>query len=144
MSITQRVEILPPCFGYLGSIMVKPISMRSHPSKLFQQKLSFFIHPRAVEKSQHSLPPKIHNISLHTNVFLSNLDKVFKILHPSSQTCNYFIDPTTLPRGQFRQSSDELNYFKGAWISAKDVKIFSIFDLAHTLYFTFSRLTTLF
>ena len=50
----------------------------------------------------------------------------------------------TVPSGQFQQSSDELNYFKGAWISTKDVKIFSIFDLAHTLYFAFSRLTTLF
>jgi hypothetical protein len=50
---------------------------------------------RAVEKSQHSFPPKIHNISLHTNVFHSNLDKIYNILHPSSQTRNYFIDPTT-------------------------------------------------
>ena len=41
--------------------------------------------PRAVEKSQHSFPPKIHNISLHTNVFHSNLDRIFKIIHPNSQ-----------------------------------------------------------
>jgi hypothetical protein len=38
---------------------------------------------------------KIHNIYLHTNVFHSNLDIIYKILHPSSQTRNYFIDPTT-------------------------------------------------
>ncbi len=41
------------------------------------------------------LPKKIHNVFLHTNVFHSNLDKKIKILQPSSQTCNYFIDPTT-------------------------------------------------
>jgi hypothetical protein len=33
-----------PSLRYLGAVTVKPASMRSHPSKLFQQKLLLFIH----------------------------------------------------------------------------------------------------
>ena len=40
-----------PSLGYLGSVTVKPTSMRSHPFKLFQQKLPFSIH-------QHSPYPR--------------------------------------------------------------------------------------
>ena len=38
---------------------------------------------------------KSHDVSLHTNVLDSNLDRYYTLLHPSSQTHNFFIDPNT-------------------------------------------------
>ena len=40
-------------------------------------------------------PKNIHNISLYTKIFHSNLDIIFKKIQQSSQTYKYFIDPTT-------------------------------------------------
>ena len=37
---------------------------------------------------------KSHNISLHTNMLDSNLDKNYTLLHPSTQTHKYFTNPT--------------------------------------------------
>ena len=48
----------------------------------------------------HNIPSyQKYNISLRTNVFHSNLDKIYKFLYPSSQTCNYCVDPTAHFRG---------------------------------------------
>ena len=64
--------------------------MRSH-------MFSAIAKPNNVEEGQHipSPPKKSHNISLHTNALDLNLDKNYTLLHPSSQTHNYYIDPTT-------------------------------------------------
>src|ERR1700738_2073352 len=40
-------------------------------------------------------PKKIHNVSLQTNAFHSNLDRIYTILHSNSLTHNYSIDSTT-------------------------------------------------
>jgi hypothetical protein len=42
------------------------------------------------------LPPKkTHDTALHTNALDLNLDGNYTLLHPSSQTHNHFMDPTT-------------------------------------------------
>ena len=89
----KNVSFLPPLHHATShSTNATPPSQTFHRlcAIVFAQTLRKL---KAIEKSQH--PQKIHNIFLHTNVFHSNLDRSFKILQPSSWTCNYFIDPST-------------------------------------------------
>ena len=88
--IVTKSKLITWCsWGWRWRLLDSKHLVRSHIFNVVQ-------NPIAVEKRQY-IPSqkKSHNISLHNNVFDSNLDKNYIPLHPSSWTHNYFIDPTT-------------------------------------------------
>ena len=85
-------------FNILYDVMIRLINYeRFSTNDDGYLKLVDGLRRATLEVSNHSTlssPKKSHDISLHTNVLDSNLDRNYTLLHPRSQTHNYSTDPT--------------------------------------------------
>ena len=88
-------------------------------------------NPVIVEERQH-IPSikKLHDKSLHTKTFDSNLDMNYILLHPSIQTHNYSTSPTT----QFQRNTRFMTFFL----------LFTKMEELSTSYFTYNHVRDIF
>ena len=95
MCLTYRLCATLHCFTPSRFTNARPPTQTLHRlhGTMLVQTLS---QPKGRWEVTMFLPPKKSTtFSLHTNTFHSNLDRIYTILHPSSQTHNYSIDSTT-------------------------------------------------